>query len=57
MIPRPSDDPVSVTVCGVFQVGSTLGTRELSAKQIVNSKCMSGGTHGKCRDEVLAYYG
>ena len=54
IIPRPSDEPVSVTVCAVFQLGSTLGTREISIKQTINSKHLFGGAHGKYRTEVLA---
>ena len=52
MIPRPSDGPVSVTVCGVFQLGSTLGTRKIFTKQI-NTSDLSDDAHSKCRDEVL----
>ena len=46
--------PVIVTVCGVFQLGSTLGTREISAKQMINTEDLSGGIHGKYHREVLA---
>ncbi|KAG9317127.1 hypothetical protein JVU11DRAFT_1319 [Chiua virens] len=41
----PSDLPVYVTVCGVFQLGSTLGTREISAKQAINTGELSGSTY------------
>ena len=54
MIPRPTDMPVIITVCGVFQLGSTLGTREISAKQMINTEDLSGGIHGKYHREVLA---
>lgn len=53
IIPRPSDLPVNVTVCGVFQLGSTLGTRDISTKQTINTNVLSGGTHGRCPDEAL----
>ena len=54
MIPRPSDGQVSVTVFAVFQLGSTLGTRELSTKQTINSKHLFGGAHRKYHGEVPA---
>ena len=53
MITRPSDLLVSVTVCGVFQLGSTLGTRRIFTERTVNAKDLYGGTHGKYRAEVL----
>ncbi|KAG9308817.1 hypothetical protein JVU11DRAFT_11444 [Chiua virens] len=34
----PSDQSVHVTVCGVFQLGSTLGIREISEKRIINTQ-------------------
>ena len=52
MIPRPSDGPVSVTVCGVFQLGSTLGTRKFFREQI-NTSGLSNNAPGKYRDEIL----
>lgn len=51
---RPSDLPVTVTLCGVFQLGSTLGTREIAAKQIIDTNDLPEGIHGKCCDLVLA---
>ena len=54
IIPRPSDLPVSVTICGVFQLGSTLGTREISTAQTISVTDLSGNAHCECRDEALA---
>ena len=53
-IPRPSDLLINVTVCGVFQLGSTLGTRKVFTEQTINTKDLSGGAHGKCHDAGLA---
>ena len=53
MVPRPSHGPVSVTVCGVFQLGSTLGTRKFFREQI-NTSGLSDDAPSKYRDEVLA---
>ncbi|KAG9308492.1 hypothetical protein JVU11DRAFT_11836 [Chiua virens] len=41
----PSDIPAHVTVCGTFQLGSTLGTREVSAKKTINTSDMSGSKY------------
>ena len=46
--------PVVITVCGVFQLGSTLGTREISAKQTIDTEDLSRGVHGRYHREVLA---
>ncbi|KAG9315443.1 hypothetical protein JVU11DRAFT_3053 [Chiua virens] len=37
--------PAHVTVCGTFQLGSTLGTREISAKKTINTSAMSGSKY------------
>ncbi|KAG9311893.1 hypothetical protein JVU11DRAFT_8153 [Chiua virens] len=41
----PSDMSIYVTVCGTFQLGSTLGTREISSKHTINTKGLSGSAH------------
>lgn len=52
VLPGTSSQSVDVTVCGAFQLGSTLGTREIFAKQTINTKDLSGDTHCECCDEV-----
>ena len=54
MLPRPSDGSVSVRICGMFQLGSTLGTREIFAEHTINAKDLSGDTHGEYSGDVLA---
>ena len=54
MLPRPSDGPVSLTICGMFQLGSTLGTRNIFAEHTINAKDLSGDTHGKYGGDLLA---
>ncbi|KAG9315439.1 hypothetical protein JVU11DRAFT_3049 [Chiua virens] len=44
-ITLPSDEPVHVTVHGTFQLGSTLGTREISAKKTINTGEMPESTY------------
>ena len=52
MITRPSDLLVSITVCSVFQLGSTLGTRRILTEWTVNAKDLYEDTHGKYHGEV-----
>ena len=52
MTPRPSDARLGVAICGVFQLGSTLGTREILTKQTINITDLSGPIHSKCRGDV-----
>ena len=53
-VPRPSDMPITVTVYSVFQLGSTLGTREISVKQTINASDFPRDIHGRYHREVLA---
>ncbi|KAG9308485.1 hypothetical protein JVU11DRAFT_11829 [Chiua virens] len=41
VVTLPSEGPAHVTVCGTFQLGSTLGTREISQKQTIGTSDMS----------------
>ncbi|KAG9309119.1 hypothetical protein JVU11DRAFT_11014 [Chiua virens] len=41
----PTDPEVNVVVCGVFQLSSTLGTREIATRQIVNTASLTSGIH------------
>ena len=52
MTPRPSDAHFRVAICGVFQLGSTLGTREILTQQTIDIKDLSGPSHSKCRGDV-----
>ena len=51
MVPRPSDLPVNVSICGVFQLSSILGTRKFSTKEFDPKGLPSGGVHSKCHGE------
>ncbi|KAG9308484.1 hypothetical protein JVU11DRAFT_11828 [Chiua virens] len=44
-ITLPSDGPVNITVCGTFQLGSTLGTREISEMSTINTGDMPGSAY------------
>ncbi|KAF8123155.1 CHAT domain-containing protein [Boletus edulis] len=44
MIMLPSDLPINITICGAFQLGSTLGTRPICAVQTINTTELTGGT-------------
>ena len=54
-VPRPSDMPITVTVYSVFQLGSTLGTQEISIKQTISTSDFPRDIHsvtlGLGRDE------
>ena len=54
-VPRPSDMPITVTVYSVFQLGSTLGTQEISVKQTISTSDFPRDIHsvtlGLGRDE------
>ena len=51
MVPRPSDRPVVVSICGVFQLNSILGTRKITTKEFDPRGLPSGGVHSKCCEE------